>query len=327
MNDIYFDPNYGKLYEKAENGTAEIFEMETVNGKITNQFIKRKIPITVDSTTYYDIVTPYGYGGPIIAQATNMNALLREYEQRFMEYCKTNHIVAEFVRFHPIAKNAQDFTSIYEVILNRQTVGTNLKDYDDPFQAEFSKKCRQHVRKGLKLGITYKISEAPYNLETFKQCYYAAMDRNGASDYYYFDNDYFNDILKYFRQNIVLVEAEYEEKVIAAGIYFAYGKTIHVHLSGTPKEYINLSPAYLLRYGITMWGKEHGYDVIHHGGGRSSSEDDNLYVFKKQFGKNTSFDFYIGKKIWDPEMYEKICEKAGAAKDTTYFPAYREPRI
>ena len=37
--DIYFDINYGKLYETMENGKAEIFEYEDDNGKVSNQFI------------------------------------------------------------------------------------------------------------------------------------------------------------------------------------------------------------------------------------------------------------------------------------------------
>ena len=62
--DIYFDNNYGKLYEKVENGIAKVFEYEDENGKITNQFIVREIPEKIDGKIYYDIVTPYGYGGP-----------------------------------------------------------------------------------------------------------------------------------------------------------------------------------------------------------------------------------------------------------------------
>lgn len=45
MNDIYFDRNYGKLYEKIENGKVVIYKLKTSNGIITNQFIKREIPM------------------------------------------------------------------------------------------------------------------------------------------------------------------------------------------------------------------------------------------------------------------------------------------
>ena len=64
--DIYFEPKYGKLYEEMENGTCEVFEHRSSIGIVNHMFIKREIPITIDNTTYYDLVTPYGYGGPLI---------------------------------------------------------------------------------------------------------------------------------------------------------------------------------------------------------------------------------------------------------------------
>ena len=45
--DIYFEENYGKLYEETENGKTEIFKYEDANGIITNQFIKRIITIDI----------------------------------------------------------------------------------------------------------------------------------------------------------------------------------------------------------------------------------------------------------------------------------------
>jgi hypothetical protein len=69
-----------------------------------------------------------------------------------------------------------------------------------------------------------------------------------------------------------------------------------------------LSPAYILRYAITLWAVEHNVEYIHHGGGRNVSESDSLYCFKKQFGQNTLFDFYIAEKVWDKEMYDRLKE-------------------
>ena len=45
MIDIYFDENYGKLYEEIENGKSEVFEYKTNYGHIRHMFIKREIPI------------------------------------------------------------------------------------------------------------------------------------------------------------------------------------------------------------------------------------------------------------------------------------------
>ena len=175
--------------------------------------------------------------------------------------------------------------------------------------------------------MEYRVTKSPNDLESFKQCYYSTMDRNRASDYYYFGDKYFEDIKNNFKENIILAETIYQNKTIAAGLYFISNKTIHIHLSGTLKEYLNMSPAYILRYGAMKWGKENSYEMIHHGGGRSASEEDSLYKFKKQFGKNTAFSFYISKKIWNKEVYNAICNQANINIESNYFPAYREPKI
>ena len=323
MLDIYFDKNYGKLYEKAENGVAEIFELKTKNGTIVNQFIKRKIPTKISQEVYYDIVTPYGYGGPIIKETSNKSALLREYEKKFSKYCQENKIVSEFVRFHPILNNALDFEKIYNAEHIRQTLGTNIQKYEDPVQSEFSKSCRKNIRRCINKGITTKVTESPKSLGDFKAIYYSTMDRNNAESYYYFDDSYFESILKYFPNNIITVEAIYENRTIAMGLYFIYNKVLHIHLSGTLSEYLHLHPAYMLRYAATKWAKEHNYELIHHGGGRSNSANDSLFMFKKGFAQNTEFDFYIGRKVWDNITYNKLCDITNTKNETNYFPAYR----
>ena len=324
MKDIYFDENYGKLYEKCENGKAIVFKCITENGTIINQFIKREIPFQLEGSKYYDIVTPYGYGGPYIDTCNDKERLLEDYNKAFKEYCLKNNVVAEFVRFHPIFNNAKDMESIYNPSFNRYTLGTNLKDFDNPVQAEFSKSCRKNIKKKLDMGMNYKITVNPTNLESFKKCYYSTMERNEATDYYYFDDEYFQNIHDLYGKNTILVEVIYNNQTIAAGLYYIYNNIIHIHLSGTLKEYLNLSPAYILRYGVTIWGKENGYELIHHGGGRTFSEEDSLYLFKKQFAKNTKFEFYLGKKIWNKEVYKELCNKVNVFTDEDFFPAYRK---
>lgn len=330
MLDIYFKDNYGKLYETIENGSAIIYYFENDYGKIKTQFIKREIPIKIDNETYYDLVTPYGYGGPIILECENKDKekLVKAFQHKFQEYCNDLNIVSEFIRFHPIVGNAFDFKSVYQIENIRKTVGTNLKDFDDPVQEEFSRSCRKNIRRALRKGITYRIIEKPNDLNDFKKIYYSTMDRNRATEYYYFNDIYFDNCVKYFQHNLLLVEAAYQGTTIAAGLYFVSNNTIHIHLSGTLSEYLHLSPAYVLRFAVTIWGKENGYHLIHHGGGRTNSPDDSLYLFKKQFGMNTEFDFFIGKKIWNKEIYDKLVERNRLEKkceieNMNYFPLYR----
>lgn len=329
MKDIYFESDYGKLYENIENGESVLYEFSNSYGTITNLFIKRKIPINLnEDTTYYDITTPYGYGGPIINGFIEgkKEELVQAYYEDFGEYCTENNIVSEFIRFHPVFQNANDFSDIYEVVYLHNTIGTNLKDYDDPFQSEFSKSTRKNTRRAFRNGVSYEIETEPEpeSAQEFIDIYYSTMDRNDAASYYYFNEEYFDNCIKYFKENILLVKAVFEEKIIAMGFYFKFGNLIHTHLSGTLSEYLSLSPAYILRYATTEWGKDNGYHLIHHGGGTSDDENDSLYKFKKGFGKNTEFKFHIGKKIWNDEVYRELCEKNNNSKKSHFFPVYRD---
>ena len=323
--DIYFDPKFSELYDHIEGGKTEHFVFECEYGSVSHTFIKRPIPQLVDGKQYYDLVTAYGYGGPVImnlAQGAEKEQLLEAFYKAYAEYCARNQIVSEFVRFHPLFGNAEDFKSVFHVEYLRNTIGTDLKNHPDFMAEEYSRRCRKNINQALRKGITAEVIEAPESLKEFETIYYATMDRNNAAEYYYFEDDYFAKCLQYYRNNILLVKAQYEGKTIAAGFYFIWNKTVHIHLSGTLSEYLFLSPAYILRYAVTQWAVEHGMEMIHHGGGRSNDPEDSLYKFKKQFGENTEFPFCVGKKIWNEEIYGKL--SGGKKTLDGFFPAYRE---
>ena len=327
LMDLYFEKNYGKLYEEIENGTCEVFIFDNQFGKIRHLFIKKEIPHRIQGEAFFDIVTPYGYGGPLIIEAREgaKRELVQAFETAFQHYCLDSNIVCEFVRFHPIFLNALDFINCYKVVHHRKTTGTNLADFEAPFQEEFSKSTRKSIQKALKAGVEYNIIVNPPSLKNFQNIYHQTMKRLGADDIYFFDDTYFSECLKYFGKNIVLVEVLYEKQVIGMEMHFIYNDVIHTHLSGTLDGYHHLSPVYVMTYAIAKWGKENGFKLIHSGGGRSGDPEDSLFQFKKKFGKNTEFDYYVGYRIWNRKIYKALCELSGTrSTDETFFPAYRK---
>lgn len=324
--DIYFEPDYARLYETEDNKAVEyVFDCEY--GVITNLFLKRKIDLSLpNGIQYYDILTPYGYGGPVIHDAVDKDKLIAAYMEDFRHFTARENIIAEFVRFHPIIGNGVDFKDAYDAICDRKTVGTTLT-YEDVIGTEFSKHKRKEIRRILKNPeIRYEVDEDPQSLDDFVEIYYSTMDRDGADDYYYFDKAYFQTMLEKLKGHVATGKVWLGDKLIAMGVYFRYGKYLHAHLSGTLSEYLEYSPAYILKYALALYGHEKGYEVIHYGGGTSRSEDNSLYKFKREFGKNTSFDFYIAKKVWNEDIYRQICDAVGADINTDFFPAYREER-
>jgi len=72
LKDIYFTPEYCHLYEKNGEGKAQLIIYEEGNQFIYYPFLLREINEIQDikhlESKYgemYDIITPYGYGGPI----------------------------------------------------------------------------------------------------------------------------------------------------------------------------------------------------------------------------------------------------------------------
>ena len=260
MMDIYFEPAYGKLYEKTENGICELFEYAGSYGTVRNLFIRREIPLKIDSETYYDIVTPYGYGGPLILECEpgGRDKLADAYMKQFKKYCMERNIVSEFVRFHPVLGNAKDFIDCYAVSHIRNTIGTSLADAD-PLLAEFSKSCRKNIRRSHDLGVECLVKSNPADLQGFKNIYDSTMNRNNAADYYFFGDEYFAQLRSQLGRHLLLAEAVYRGQTIAMALCFVYNKTIHIHLTGTLSEFLPLSPAYSMRAAITSWGKENGY--------------------------------------------------------------------
>ena len=308
MKDIYFEKDYGRLYEKIEKGVCEEFIFSHALGTVQHLFIRREIPTKLEGQVFYDLVTPYGYGGPRIVSGHHGNRLelAAAFQQAFGEYCLENNIVSEFVRFHPIVKNHLDFSQCYELSFKRNTIQTQLAGIDDPILTEYSASCRRDIRHGLKAGVEYRVIDHPEDLEDFKELYHSTMQRNYAEAIYYFDDEYFQNCMDLLSDNLVVVEVTYQGSVIGMSRNFVCGDYIHVHLTGTRQEYHHLAPAYILQYALALWGKDQGKTLIHHGGGRTGEPDDKLYLFKKKFGRNEEFEYYVGNKVWNPAVYELL---------------------
>ncbi|UJF26099.1 hypothetical protein [Planococcus sp. 107-1] len=151
LKDIYFEKPYARLYEAIEKGISEVFEFQHPLGSIRHLYIRCELDTRLGGQTYYEIKTPYGYGGPLISDCLERDKpfLVKEFQAAFQKYCNEQRIVREFVRFHPVFSNAEDFADCYDVSFKRKTTGTNLALSEDPVQAEFSKSCRRNIKKAL----------------------------------------------------------------------------------------------------------------------------------------------------------------------------------
>lgn len=325
--DIYFNPEYGKLNEQIEKGKAETFDFTCEYGTVRNLYIKREVPYIVDGVRYFDAITPYGYGGPVIVECKDKEKLLEAYSEAYAEHCKAERIVDEFVRFHPLAENALDFGGIYEAEYNRHTLAVDLTD-ENYSAVQFSPDCRNMIRKAIKKGVTVKVDAECEHLDSFINLYYETLNKNEASDYYYFSKEYFETLKNIDGCKLILINGYVDGEIIASSVFMCSEEYMHYHLSATNPEFYSYAANNLILACAVEYGMEHGLKWLHLGGGLSGSEKDNLFRFKRSFGRTEKNlkDFYLGKAIIMPDVYGKLCElsKADGVENADFFPAYRE---
>lgn len=323
LPDIYFLPQWAKLYQERDKGEAVVFEFKHEYGHIYYQFIKREIPIRLSSEIYYDTITPYGFSGPIIldCKLSKKEQLICLYDEEFSKYCLENNIVAEYIRFNPWLKNHLDFNTIYELKYNDVTFYTDLTT-NDFFMDEYDQGKRRHIKKSIEKRLKVEFDYTGETIPEFNRIYALGAKRNNISDYYLFDDEFLKKTFKTFKDNQFIINVTYQGKIISSYLVIHYKDYVHGHIGANDPEYFELGGSNVAYYAAALWGVENKKKQLHIGGAHTEG----LIKFKRGFTKNGICDFYVGKKIRDIKVYDALVNlklKQQGIKDTVYFPLYR----
>ena len=322
--DVYYMSGYARGFRIHGDGEPLLihYQDETVRG--IHVIMKRDIATDVhfagkiEPNTLFDIVTPYGYGGWLIEGDGATDVLFATYAA----WCREQHIVSEFVRFHPVLKNHVQSADFYEVIPLGGTIAMDLTSQEVIWE-NITSKNRNMIRKAQNNGIEIKQAHDAGIYEIFRDIYEETMDKDEAASYYYFRQEYYQSLLDDMDGHASVFYAEREGEVIAAAVMLFANGRLNYHLSGSRCSASKLAPTNLLLYEAAKWGAENGYRTFHLGGGVGSGED-GLYKFKKSFYRQEPCRFHIGRKVWMEDVYQRL---AAMRKDLPegggYFPRYR----
>lgn len=322
--DIYYTNGYTKGFYLHGDGEPLLFYYEDEDTRAINVSMKRdiandkKLENKIEKETYYDLATPYGYGGWIIEGNGNINKLMDEYSL----WCKENGIISEVIRFHPILNNQEKVRELYDVVDLGKTIAVDTKD-EETIWNNFTTQNRGKIKKAINNEVTidHKFDEDTF--KEFKKIYEVTMNKDEADDYYYFDDSFYNSILNDLKDNADIFYAMWQGKMVAATIVLKCNDKLTYHFSGILTEYRNLQATNLMLYETSLWGARNGFKTFHLGGGVGSKED-NLFIFKKSFNKKDEYQYSIGRKIFNEELYQKLVSlREGEEKRENYFPLYR----
>ena len=275
---------------------------------------------------WYDLSTPYGYGGWVFeGEMSTLN--LQSFYQEYKEFMIEHNFVSNFVRYSPVAKNAGPMSEVSRVLDLGKTIAIDLSSEELIWQ-NITSKNRNMIRKALKNGIVIEHSKpTPELMSKFKLIYDETMRNDNAIDYYFFNESFYQSVIDSLSDRTEIFYALKDDKIVAISIILYCNGMMHYHLSGTVLEYRNMAPTNLLLYEAALWGCRNGFKLFHLGGGVGSGED-NLYKFKAAFNRNSDYQFSIGQEIFNVGMYNQLVEWRKEKEphficDESFFPAYR----
>ena len=307
--DIYFAPEYYRIYEDYNDGEAKCFVFEYQGETAIYPFLMNQINdlgYTLDST-YFDIQGAYGYNG--IISTTEEPEFFTNFYKTFGGYCINHNIIAEFTRFHPLIGNHKYSEKHLNIIPDRFTVQLNLDKPDqDIWQSEYSSVNRNMIRKAEKIGVKIRVGSNEADYDSFQEMYKTTMSNLTADGYYYFDKKYFTNFRSLLSDRQVLLLAQLDDKIVAGALFMYDSYYAHYHLSARDNKYGNIPATNLLLHHAIRLAREKGCKKFHFGGGTTSDSGDLLLRFKKNFSK-TLTSFCIGKKIHNSGMYNVVVQQ------------------
>ena len=310
QQDIYYTPDYYELYEKNGDGKSMCFVYEKNDDIALYPFLINSVNnlgYELDEE-YFDIQGAYGYNGVV---SSNYNLSFRkEFYKTFYQYCLGQNIIAEFTRFNPIINN-HEFSDYLRPIKANEDIIVDLKHSEkDTWENIYDRSVRKNVKKAIRNNLIVKqfdgnkISDWWYN--EFKKIYFSTLKRRYADKYYYFSDIYFSYLKKHLKNKTLYFFTVKDDNVISCELITYKNYHAYSFLGGTLSEYFPYRPNDFLKHEIILYLKSIGVKYFCLGGG--SKINDSIYKYKKSFSKNGDVNFYIGKKIYNKEVYDYICQ-------------------
>ena len=328
QNNIYYSYEYLIYFEtKSDKLRYFVFEENEKPIVIMPFYIR-----SIKNSSYFDVITPYGYGGPLYNCDIDVNKLTKFWDLVDKWYLD-NSVVSEFVRFS-LTKNHINYSgTLIKSLLN---VKGKVKSNEEDHWTSFSRKVRNNYRRALKSNIKFNIyrgEEITDNIiSDFHNIYIETMKRNNAKEIYYFPKQFFESII-HSNPNSFSIALDYiNNTAVSAELIIINNKTLYAFLGGTRAEYFSDRPNDFLRVEILKWAVKNKKNYYVLGGGQL--DGDSLYKSKKMFfPKDEDTQFYTGRKIINKNVYRDLClrnnvdftdQNFNDDNCNDFFPAYRK---
>jgi hypothetical protein len=326
VQDVYYAPEFFEVYSRQYGATPEAVFYEDEDIAVFYPYLLRdikKIPAFVDLRgDWFDITTPYGYGGPLIKEKSTKAAIaFARYLSEFESYAHERSIVTEFIRFHPVLENHRYFKKAHP---SGEVAVTDLSLPPEELLRHFKSDKRRGIKKAEQLGVSvelvHELSDA--HLKEFLSIYNETMDKNKAEAKYYFNHAQLRELADALGPKLFMMRALREEECVANYLLFQSGPYLTNYLSGHRRADEYSYSKNKVIWEAAKYGHKYGCRFYNLGGGRPS-----LLSFKAGFATELKV-FFTAKNVLLPERYKELLTVANVSEEEAkFFPSYRHPRL
>lgn len=302
-----------------------------VDQRILMIFNLRPIEIGSEKTPYYDVISPYGYSGPLMSQSITEESIITFWNAVNNWYIE-NNVITEFIRFSLNGNNKLYNGFIVPTLDNVRGIVLDESIQWDNFKT----KVRNNYRKAVehKLSFTIRCQNiSQETIQSFYDIYISTMKRNTAESQYFYTIDYFQNYIKANPDFCAIATVCKDDLPVSAELILLSNTTLYSFLGGTYAEFFDSRPNDFLKINVLNWARENGYGYYLLGGGRTNG--DGLYCYKKSFfPKDNDVTFYTGRKVLNLNIYKKLVSETKLIdfcsdnKKITisegFFPGYRD---
>jgi len=306
------------MIEKPEDGFSVMLKYVEDEIIIAIPFLIRKIA----DTEYYDATSVYGYVGPISKNVTlgfDNKLFLEKLHAFFEEY----RIISVFSRLHPVIDNQKTILKNYGNFINQgKVVNIDTKLNLDIQKRNYQERLKTYINRSRRICFIKNLETAE-ELREFIEIYHENMRRVNASEYFYFNEEYFTKLLNstHFKAEILLVKDKKSGATVGGSLFVTSNNIVQYHLSGIRFEFLHLTPIKLLIDEMRIIATKRGMQYFNLGGGLGGKFNDSLFNFKSSFSKDF-WDFNLWNLIVNQNLYDKLVKKRGIP-ETSFFPRYR----
>ena len=306
--DLFFSLEYLDLFEKSGHGNGNLFVYEKKNYYFIFPYLINSLKEYgyKNYDNYYDIQSPYGYGG-FISNTDNEEFIIESLDN-YNTFAKENNIIASFIRFNPFISKFPKDSKFLNILFNRDILYIDLtSDLNSIYKKVYSSNQRNMIRKGRK-QLTIKYSNNEETFKNFVKLYIQNMKRINAKKFYFFDGLFFDQFFENFKNNLMIFTAEKKtnpDEPISAILVLFDTDYSYYFLAGKSDKNKDNSSTNILIHKALIFLKNKKINIFNLGGGNSIKSDDPLFKFKKSISKSSK-PFYIGTMIHNQKIYDEV---------------------